>query len=177
MDSRRHLLIALLFAGIILTMSGYVMMEQREPLGVDGELWLEEDSILDPNSVRLAWGVRAPSDKHPDGWIFRISVKANESVWIRSIWYDTNQVFYEWHGSTLERTVTINVDEKTSDMEWAWYLQNPSPATVELHKVSISYSAIRQPFRLTGTAVVICGLIILAIAGAGFAQRRLRKKG
>jgi hypothetical protein len=174
--SRRHLFIVLLFAGIILTVSGYVMMEQRGLLGVDGELWLEEDSILDPNSVRLAWGVRAPPDKHPDGWIFRISIKANESIWIRSMWYETNQVFYEWHGSTLEKTVTINVDEKTSDMEWAWNLQNPSPATVEIYKVQVSYSAFRQPFRLTGTAVVICGLIILAIAGAEFAQRRLRKR-
>ena len=177
MDSRRYLFIVLLFAGIILTVSGYVMMEQREPLGLDGELWLEEGSILDPNSVRLAWGVRAPPDKHPDGWIFRISLKANGSVWIRSIWYDTNQVFYEWYGSTLEKTVTINVDEKASDMEWVWYLQNPSPATVELHKVHISYSAIRQPYRSTGTMIIVLGVAILAIAVAGLAQRRLRKKG
>ena len=177
MDSRRYLFIVLLFAGIVLTVSGYVMMEQREPLGVDGELWLEEGSILDPNSVRLAWGVRAPHDKHPDGWIFRISLKANGSVWIRSIWYDTNQVFYEWYGSTLEKKVTISVDERACDMEWAWYLQNPSRATIELHKVYISYSAIRQPFRLTGTLIVICGLVILAIAVAGFAQRKLRSKG
>ncbi len=165
------LLIFLLIIGFGSTVLGYTMMERREPIGTVGELWLQENSILEPNSVRLAWGVHAPSEKLPDGWIFHIRLKANGSVWLRSIWYETNQVFYERYGSTFEDTVTINVDEKTSRMEWTWYLYNPSSTTITLYTIHIRYSGVRQPLRPIGIAVILGGMALVVLSSSNVVRR------
>jgi hypothetical protein len=171
------LLIVLLIIGFGSGILGYTMMERREPIGIVGELWLQENSILEPNSVRLAWGVHAPSEQLPDGWIFQIHLKANGSVWLRSIWYETNQVFYEWHGSTLEDTVTINVDEKTSKMEWTWYLYNPSSTTIMLYTIHVRYSGVRQPLRPIGIAVILGGTALVAISSSNIVRSRHHTRG
>ncbi len=169
------LLIALLVIGSVVSIVGYLMMERRTFIGLEGELWLEDDSTLDPNSVRLAWGVRAPPEKSPDGWIFHIRLKANGSFWLRSIWYETNSVFYEWYGSALETTVTISVDEKTSVMEWAWYLYNPSQSTIRLQTFHVNYAGVRQPLRLVGTSIMIGGSVVAAFSFSRLVLGTLRK--
>lgn len=168
--------VILFIVSLGVAVSGYVMMERRDPVGYAGELWLQEDSILDPNSIRLAWGVRAPIEKRPDGWIFQVRLRANGSVWLRSMWYETNQVFYEWHGSTLEHTITIDVDEKTSAMEWVWYLYNPSSTTVRLHTLHVTYSGVRQPLRSTGIVTVTIGVFILTVSVSKLVQHRVHAR-
>jgi hypothetical protein len=166
-------LVLLLVAGLTVVLSGWVMMQRRDPIGLTGELWLQEDSILDPNSVRLAWGVRAPVEKHLDAWIFEVRMKANASVWLRSIWYGTNQVIYERYGSVFNDTVTIDVDERTSGMEWAWYLYNPSSANVRLHTVNVTYWAVRRPLHSIGIVTVAAGMVIFMVSFSKLVQRWL----
>jgi hypothetical protein len=163
----------LLVLGLGVTVSGYLMMERRDPVGYAGELWVQEDSILDPNSIRLAWGVRAPVEKRPDAWIFQVHLQANGSVWLRSMWYETNQVFYEWYGSNLDHTITIDIDEKTSTMEWVWYLYNPSSTVVRLHTLHVTYSGVRQPLRSIGIVTVALGTFILAVSFSKLVQHRV----
>jgi hypothetical protein len=167
-------LIALLIIGFFVSIVGYLAMERKTPMGLQGELWLEDDSILDPNSVRLAWGVRAPPEKTPDGWVFCIRLKANGSFWLRSIWHETNSVFYEWYGNSLETTLTIRVDEKTSAMEWTWYLYNPSSSAIRLQTFHVNYAGVRHPLRLVGAAIIIGGAVLVAVSLSRLIRGMLR---
>jgi hypothetical protein len=155
---------------------GYVVTERRESIGLKGELWLQENSTLDPNSIRLAWGVRAPAEKPLDGWVFHIRLKTNGSVWLRSMWYETNQVFYERYGSEFNDTFIVNANEKTSRMEWVWYLQNPSSTTVKLYAMHVSYLAVRQPLRSTGIATAAIGLMVSVASISKFTRDRFHPR-
>jgi len=174
LKSKDVALITLLVIGSGMVASGYLLMDVTEPVGMDGQLWLEEDSIMDPNSVRLAWGVRAPSKERFDGWAFQVRLRANGTVWIRSMWHETNQVFYERFDSNFEDALTVNVDGKTSAMEWVWYLQNPSSTAVRLYVVHVSYSAIRKPLRLVGVLDASVGIVAIVLSFSKLVQYRLR---
>jgi hypothetical protein len=168
----RAALTIMIVIGLSVVLLGYITMQRKELVEPVGSLWLKEDSILDPNSIRLAWGVRAPPGKNTDGWIFEILLEANDTIWLRSMWYETNQVFYESHGSALKTTVVINVDEKTSRMEWVWYLENPSSNTIMLHIMRVSYSGFRQPLRTTGVITIATGVIVCLVASSRLVQTR-----
>jgi len=170
--STRAALTIILLIGLGVVFVGYVTMQRKELVEPVGSLWLEEDSILDPNSIRLAWGIRAPPGKNPDGWIFEIQLEANDTIWLRSMWYETNQIFYEWHGNVLKATVAINIDEKTSRMEWVWYLENPSSNTIMLHTMCIGYSGFRQPLRTTAIITIATGVTVFLSASCRLVQTR-----
>ena len=173
MKSTTLALIVILVLGLLVSVAGYVMRERREPTGLAGELWLKENSTLDPNSVRLAWGVRAPPEKRPNGWVFKIHLKANGSVWLRSIWYETNSVFYERYEKALNDTIIVDVEEKTSSMEWVWYLYNPSPTPVRLYVFRVSYYGVHQSFRSIGNGIIVIGVVLAAVSFFALIQRRL----
>ena len=153
-----------LILGACLCIFGYNMMNQKESIELEGELWLSENSILGPESIRLAWGVRAPTEKRPDIWIFKIHLKANDTIWIKTMWYEKNQVFYEWYGSALEDSIKVKVDEKSSAMEWTWYLDNTSNNTVEVETFHITYSAYRLPNQNEGIMITTAGTILFIIS-------------
>jgi hypothetical protein len=130
----------------------------REPTGV---LWLKPNSIVEPESFRVAWGIYTKPDKAPQFWRIHIIFQANSTIWIRAYWHNASQKMYESLDVYLDETFDVEVVDVTVHNRWTWYLENPHPYPVKIENFTIEYAAIDKPTYEKGRSLLVVGGILL----------------
>ena len=124
---------------------------------------MKQDSIIEPEAFRVAWGIYTKPDKAPHFWRIHIIFKANSTIWIRAYWHNVSQQMYESLDEHLDEIIDVEVDDVQVHNRWTWYLENPHPYPVKIENFTVEYAAIDKPHYETGKSLLLVGSILLAI--------------
>ncbi|MEM2123628.1 MAG: hypothetical protein QXE79_08350 [Candidatus Bathyarchaeia archaeon] len=149
-------------SGVWLLSLGSRLASRVVPLEPSGILWLQPGSVVEPEGLRVAWGVYTRPDEAPKFWRIALIFKANGSVWVRAFWDKPSNLMFKGYGASLIRTFDIRVTDPTVHNRWTWYLENPNPYPVEVSNFTVRYLGIDKPEYVQGGLTMVLGGAILA---------------
>lgn len=156
------LLLICLIVGVILLVYGLAFQEKEVEIEPHGILWLEPNSVINPNAKRVTWGVKVLPSDIPNFWRINIDLKANGSIGVKSFWSDPSDIMIEFFGKEFNETTDIMVDGNKT--EWTFYIDNPNPNFVEVERLIVTYSAFNNPLENFGRSLFNLGISLVLIS-------------
>lgn len=150
-------------SGVWLLSLGSRLASRVVPLEPSGVLWLKPGSVVEPEGLRVTWGVYTPPEEAPKFWRIALIFKANGSIWVRAFWDKPSNPMFRGYGDSLNRVFDVRVVDPTVHNRWTWYLENPNPYTVEVSNFTVKYLGIDKPDYVRGGLTMVLGGVILAV--------------
>lgn len=150
-------------SGVWLFSLGSMFASEAVPLEPSGVLWLEPGSIVEPEGLRVVWGVYTPPEDAPKFWRIMLIFRANGSVWVKAFWDEPSNLMFKAYGDSLAKVFDVRVVDPTVRNRWTWYLENPNPYPVEVSNFTVKYLGIDKPEYTRGGLTMVLGGIILAV--------------
>ncbi|MBS7645346.1 MAG: hypothetical protein QW638_07560 [Candidatus Bathyarchaeia archaeon] len=150
-------------SGVWLLSLGSRLASRVVPLEPSGVLWLKPGSVVEPEGLRVTWGVYTPPEEAPKFWRIALIFKANGSIWVRAFWDKPSNPMFRGYGDSLSRVFDVRVVDPTVHNRWTWYLENPNPYTVEVSNFTVKYLGIDKPDYVRGGLTMVLGGVILAV--------------